>query len=47
MEYGDFKPHEAGAFEWDRVIAYKQSSNLIREIFDGSQPQKFSPSKIT
>ena len=25
MEYGDFKPHEADAFELDHVIAYKQS----------------------
>ena len=25
MEYGDFKPHEAVAFELDHVIAYKKS----------------------
>ena len=25
MEYDDFKPHEADAFELDHVIAYKQS----------------------
>ena len=28
MEYGDFKPHEADAFEIDHVIAYKQSSKF-------------------
>ena len=33
MEYGDFKPHEADAFELDHVIAYEQSSKLIHEMF--------------
>ena len=33
MEYDDFKPQEADAFELDYVIAYKQSSNLIRQMF--------------
>ena len=28
MEYGDFKPHEADAFELDHVIAYKKSSKF-------------------
>ena len=37
MEYSDFKPHEAEAFELDHVIAYKQSSkfnsqNVLMEI---------------
>ena len=37
MEYGDFKPHEADAFELDHVIAYKQSSkfnlqNVLMEV---------------
>ena len=37
MEYGDFKPHEANAFELDHVIAYKQSSkfnsqNVLMEV---------------
>ena len=48
MEYGDFKPHEADAFELDHMIAYKQSSKFnSRNVFDGSQPRKFSPLKIT
>ena len=28
MEYGNFKPPEAYAFELDHVIAYKQSSKF-------------------
>ena len=37
MEYGDFKPHEADAFELDHMIAYKQSSkfnsrNVLMEV---------------
>ena len=37
MEYGDFKPHEAEAFEFDHMIAYKQSSkfnlwNVLMEV---------------
>ena len=44
MEYGDFKSHEADAFELDHVIA---PQNLIRKCFNGSQPRKFSPSKST
>ena len=37
MEYGDFKPHEADAFELDHMIAYKQSSkfnlwNILMEV---------------
>ena len=44
MEHGDFKPHEADAFELDHVIA---PQNLIRKYFNGNQPQKFSPLKST
>ena len=48
MEYGDFKQHEADAFELDHVIAYKQILEIyFTKCFDGSQPRKFSPSKIT
>ena len=37
MEYGNFIPHEADAFELDHVIAYKQSSkfdlwNVLMEV---------------
>ena len=42
MEYGDFKPHEADAFELDHVIAYKQSSkfnsqNVLMEVIPYNQ----------
>ena len=43
MKYGDFKPHEADAFELDHAIAYKQSL----KCFDGNQPRKLSTSQIT
>ena len=43
MEHGDFKPHEADAFELDHVIA---PQNLIRKYFNGSQPQSFLPRKV-
>ena len=33
MEYGDFKPHEADAFEFDHVIAYKQSLKFNLQTF--------------
>ena len=34
MEYSDFKPHEADAFELDHVIVYTRNPrNLIREMF--------------
>ena len=37
MEYGNFKLHEADAFELDRVIAYKKCSkfnlqNVLMEV---------------
>ena len=37
MEYGNFKPHEADAFELDHMIAYKQSlkftsQNVLMEM---------------
>ena len=48
MEYGDFKPHEADAFELDHVIAYKQSlkfnlQNVLMEVnLKNFLPQKLS-----
>ena len=47
MEYGDFKPHEADAFESDHVIAYKQSlkfnsRNVLMEI----NLENFLPRKL-
>ena len=33
MEYGDFKLHEADAFELDHTIAYKQSSKFNLQMF--------------
>ena len=46
MEYGDFKLHEADAFELDHVIAYKQSlkfnsRNVLMEVnLENFLPQK-------
>ena len=46
MEYDDFKPHEADAFELDHVIVYKQSSkfnsqNVLMQInLENVLPQK-------
>ena len=46
MEYGDFKPHEAGTFELDHLIAYMQSSkfnlqNVLMQInLENVLPQK-------
>ena len=46
IEYGDFKPHEADAFELDHVIAYKQfskfnSQNALMEVnLENFLPQK-------
>ena len=49
MEYGDFKPHEADAFELDHVMAYKQSlkfnlPNVSMEVnLENFLPQKLPP----
>ena len=44
MEYGDFKPHEADAFELDHVIAYKKynSWNVLMEV----NLENFLPRKL-
>ena len=40
MEYGDFKLHEADAFELDHMIVYKQSSKFNREMFQWKSTSK-------
>ena len=47
MEYGDFKSHEADAFELDHMIAYKQSlkynsRNVLMEV----SLKNFLPQKL-
>ena len=47
MEYGDFKPHEAVAFEFDHVIAYKQSSKFtLRNVLMEVNLENFLPQKL-
>ena len=47
MEYGDFKPHEADAFELDHVIAYKQSSKFnLRNVLMEVNLENFLPQKL-
>ena len=44
MEYGNFKPHEADAFELDYVIAYKQSLKFnLRNVLMEVNLEKFLP----
>ena len=48
MEYGDFKPHEADAFELDHVIAYKQSLKFIsRNVLMEVNLENFLPQKLS
>ena len=48
MEYGDFKPHEADAFELDHMIAYMQSSNFnSRNVLMEVNLKNFLPRKLT
>ena len=47
MEYGDFKPHEADAFELDHVIAYKKSSKFnLRNVLMEVNLKNFLPRKL-
>ena len=47
MEYGDFKPHEADAFELDHVIAYKQSSTFnLQNVLMEVNLENFLPRKL-
>ena len=47
MEYGDFKPHEADAFELDHVIAYKQSSKYnLWNVLMKVNLKNFLPQKL-
>ena len=47
MEYGDFKPHKADAFELDHVIAYKQSSKFSSQtILMEVNLEYFLPQKL-
>ena len=47
MEYGDFKPHEADAFELDHVITYKQSSKFnSRNVLMEVNLENFLPRKL-
>ena len=47
MEYGDFKPHEADAFELDHVIAYKQSLKFnSRNVLMEVNVENFLPRKL-
>ena len=47
MEYGDFKSHEADAFELDHMIAYKQSSKYnSRNVLMEVSLKNFLPQKL-
>ena len=47
MEYGDFKPHEADAFELEHMIAYKQSSKFnLRYVLMQINLENFLPQKL-
>ena len=47
MEYGDFKPHEADAFESDHVRAYKQPSKFnSRNVLMEVNLESFLPRKL-
>ena len=46
-ERGNFKPHEADAFELDHVIAYKQSSKLnSRNVLMEINLENYLPQKL-
>ena len=47
MEYGDFKPHEAAAFELDHMIAYKKSLKFnSRNVLMEVNLKNFLPRKL-
>ena len=47
MEYGDFKPHEANAFELDHIIAYKRSSKFnLRNVLMQVNLENVLPRKL-
>ena len=47
MEYGDFKLHEADAFELDHVIAYKISSKFnSRDVLMEVNLENVLPQKL-
>ena len=47
MEYGDFKLHEADAFELDHVIIYKKSSKFkLRNVLMEVNLKNFLPQKL-
>ena len=47
MEYGDFKSHEADAFELDHVKAYKQSLKFnSRNVLMEVNLENFLPRKL-
>ena len=47
MEYGDFKPHKADAFELDYVIAYNRSVKFnSRDLLMEVNLEKFFPQKL-
>ena len=47
MDYGDFKPYEADAFELDHMIAYKQSSKFnLRYVLMQVNLENFLPQKL-
>ena len=47
MEYGDFKLHEADAFELDHVIAYKKSSKFnLQNVLMEVNLKNFIPRKL-
>ena len=48
MEYGDFKLHEADAFELNHVIAYKHSSKFnSRNVLIEVNLENFLPRKLS
>ena len=47
MEYGDFKPYKADAFELDHMIAYKQSMKFnSRNVLKVVNHKNFLPRKL-